>query len=157
ERPAPAAMTPQSLLGAEPVDRKLQRPRLARRGRQLVVDEPERAVLEQVEPVGDAMQADAPGTTRTRELEFTTKLLFEQALADGRRALGLHWEDDLAEARGNRRTEEPRALDRCLRVRKAVGGDPILHDLCEQRASPVEICRRDGTEAVVLPAPEERL
>ena len=75
ERPVPAAMILQPLLGAESVDRQLQRARLVGRRRQLVVDQPERAVLEQVESIGDARAAQSVAVaTRADELELAAKL-----------------------------------------------------------------------------------
>ena len=80
ERPAPAQMTVEALLGAEPVDRQLQRARLVGRPAKLVVDHTERAVGEQVDAIRFAAERQAARSRRRIEREV--------ALRAGARAAG---------------------------------------------------------------------
>src|SRR5204862_3907124 len=84
ERPVAAGVRLEALLGTDSVDRQLQRPRLARRRRQLVVDQTQRAVLEEINPIRDTLQRDAPRAVRASEFELTLQSIFEEPLADRR-------------------------------------------------------------------------
>src|SRR6266536_2068790 len=54
----------QPLLGADAVDRQLQRLAALRRPSELVVDQPERPVLEKIQPIGLAFERQRPRTLR---------------------------------------------------------------------------------------------
>src|SRR3954471_18950399 len=78
KRPFPAAMMLQTLLGANSVDRQLQRSRLVGRGRQLVVDQPESAVFEQVESIRHTGERNRPVAARPGEFKLAFQFVLEQ-------------------------------------------------------------------------------
>src|SRR5262245_20223526 len=100
ERPVAAAMRGQLLLRADAVDRQLQRPRSIRRPAELVVDEPERSVLEQVDTVGLAAQGHRARSVRGGHRESSVEPALEQPFDDRDRPLGFHAEHCLAQPGG---------------------------------------------------------
>ncbi len=73
ERPVAPVPAGEPLLGAQAVDRQLQRARPVRRPAELVVDQPERAVLEQVDPIGLAAQRHRARPVGGREREVARR------------------------------------------------------------------------------------
>ena len=127
--PAPAAVPLQALGRRDRVDRELQRG--GRHGR-LVVDHPQRAVREQIDPIDDAPDGQPAGAVGAEELEHPVEPLLEPPVDDGNAALRLHPQHQIGEPRGHRRSKQPGALD--ARIRGAELSEAGRHDILERRA-----------------------
>ena len=72
---------------ADGVDRQLQRLLAIGRAAQLVVDDAERPVLQQIDPIGFSAQRDTPGFGLGLNLELALERMLQQPLEDGRRPI----------------------------------------------------------------------
>ena len=122
---------------------------------ELVVDQPKRAVGQQVEPVGHALQGNPASAARARELELALEPVLEQALDDFGRPLGFHPEHHLSKAGRHGRPKQTRAFKCGLGLRQRA--QLCFDNLREQAPGCVEIRRRDPAMALALPRGEERL
>ena len=148
-------MSNEPLLGAQTVDRQLQRATTLRRPAQLVVDQPERAVLKEVEAIGLAAQRDRPRTLSRREREIAGQFVFEQPLDNGKRSLGLHAKDGFAESGRRRRSQQTRPFEPRFRHRQTL--ERPIDDGGEHVARGVKILWRHRAMPGTLPGGEELL
>ena len=143
----------QILRGTDGVDRKLQRePSIGRAG-QLIVDDPERAVGQQVDPVGLPPQSDCAGFAAAPDLEFIVQVMFEQTRFDRCLPLGLDLEHCFRETFIRRRSEQPRLLHCRFVIRKR--GEQRLDRLAEHRSRLDKIFRRNRALSHAAPSIEK--
>ena len=106
------------LLGTDAVDRQLQRARRLRRAAQLVVDDAQRPVLEQVDPIGLGANPHRARSVGAPEFELALERMLEQALEHRDFLLDLEVERPLAKARRDGGSEEVGALERAIGFRQ---------------------------------------
>src|SRR5205085_8198288 len=134
---------------------QLQRPFLFRRTTRFVVDDSERAVLQEIDAVRLRTQRHFAASVRTREREGAAQFVLEQPLDDGDAVFNLEGERALSESGGGGGPEKQRPLERpvCLRqFRKTRFGDGV-----EQRHRVGDSRRGDGAAAGALPFLEKAL
>src|SRR5581483_4647517 len=110
------------LLGAHTVNRQLERLPAVGRPPKLVVDQTERPVAEQIDPIGFSAQRDAPLAVVCRNRKRTFELVLEEPLDDWNGTLGLHAKHGLAEAGGRRRSEKAGSFERRFGARQRLSG-----------------------------------
>ena len=106
----------QGLLGTDAVNGKLQRTGGFRRAAQLVVDDAERPILEQIDPIGLPPDADRSRSARPLEFKRAFERLLEEALEHRDLLFDLEVERPLAQTWRDRRAEEIRTLERAVRL-----------------------------------------
>ena len=90
-------MRSETLLRAHAVDGQLQGASAIRRPSQLVINQPERSILEKIEPIGLPFQRDRPRAIARRDRELAFETVLEQAFDDRDGTLGFHAEHGLAQ------------------------------------------------------------
>ena len=140
---------------ADAVDWQLQRTRAIRRPAQFVVDDPKRAICEQIHAVGLPAQRDDPRSTRGVNSEGAVEPVLEQPLDHGNGTLGLHAEDRLAKAGCRRGSEQPGTFQTGFRGRQAL--ERPVHDVREQVTREIQVVRGDRAMPSLLPRVEKLL
>ncbi len=140
---------------AHAVDRQLERALFAGRAAGLVIHDPERPVLQQIDAIGLGAERDAPRLTLGRERERVFELVLEQPLHDRDAVLDFEREGPLAESGGGRRPEKERALQGAIPFREL--REALLGDGVEQRHGFGDVGGRDRAVADPLPLGEEAL
>ena len=117
--PLLAAGLSQMLDRADGVDRQLQRQLAIGRAAQLVVDDAERAVLQQIDAIGFSAQRDAPGLGLRPNLELAVERMLQQPLDAPASPIRLRPETPLRRALRRRPIREAACAARPLRLRAA--------------------------------------
>src|ERR1700730_15949443 len=153
--PIAPAVRCEPLFGADAVDGQLQRPGTIRRPAELVVDEPEGAVLEEIHAIGLAAQGYGARAVRCGDGELTLKPSLEQPFDDSDRTFGFHAEDGFTQARSRRRSQQARAFQASLGARQPL--ERPIDNLGEHLTRKIEVGRRDFAVSGLLPRSEELL
>src|SRR5262249_43456311 len=122
---------------------------------ELVVDQPERPVLEEIDPVRLAAQPDATIFIADAERELALERMLQQPLDNARGPLGFHAKDSFAKTGRSRRPEQARPLETAFGFRQR--RDIAFDNVREERACSLEVRVRDRRVTGRLPLAEEVL
>ena len=150
-------MVVQPLFRKQRIQRQLQRARAIGRPAKLVVDEAERAVIEEVDAIRLAAKRDRPRTSRGGDGQLAVDGVLEQALDDRNGTLGFHPEDRFAQPGRGRRSEKPGAFQSRFRVRERLVCQAPIDDGFEHAARFLQAAGRDRAVATLLPLAKEIL
>ena len=134
---------------ADGVDRQLQRLLAIWRPAQLVVDDAERPILEQIDPIGFSAQRDTPRSCFGLNIELALERLLQQPLAHGCVPLSLELKHCLGQPFIGGRTEKP-----CALYGRFVLGqlrEQGLDHVPENQPSLRQILRRDAEMSLAVP------